>query len=148
MISSSLRLSTFQSGLSDSSIFSISSVLLCTSLFICSGAASVASVAGDVSPILQDLCPGTSTSASRCCSSAFDTNSSTSSPCLFRPPYHLLGLCHLLCTQIPAGTVVACSTGFHQTSSIGTIHPVMALCKSNTFHFTIVFCARFTCSRT
>ena len=33
----------------------------------------------------------------------------------------------LLCTaEIPAGTVVACSTRLHQTSSIDTIHLVMA----------------------
>ena len=54
-------------------------------MFICSCAASAASAAGDASSTLQNLCAGTSTSASRCCSSAFVTNSSTSSPCLFWP---------------------------------------------------------------
>ena len=40
---------------------------------------------------------------------------------------HLLGLCHpALHGQIPAGTVVACSTGFHQTSSIDTVHLTLA----------------------
>ena len=43
MISSSLRPSTMQSGLSDSSIFTNTSVFLCAKLFICSGTASVAS---------------------------------------------------------------------------------------------------------
>ena len=81
MISSSLRSSTMHSGLSDSSIFSNTSVLLCTKLFICSGAASAASAT--TSSTLHVLCAGTSTSASRCCSSAFAANSSTSSPCLF-----------------------------------------------------------------
>ena len=89
MTSSSLRPPTIPSGLSDYSIFSSTSVLLCTKLymdcslasskmFICSGAASAASAVGDVSSTLH-----TSTSASRCCSSAFAANSSTSSPCLF-----------------------------------------------------------------
>ena len=94
MTSSSLRSSTIHSGLSDSSIFSNTSVLLCTKLFmdcslasskmfICWGAASAASPT--TSSTLHVLCAGTSTSASRCCSSAFAANSSTSSPCHFWP---------------------------------------------------------------
>ena len=52
----------------------------------------------------------------------------------------------LLCTaQIPTRPVVACSSGFHQTSSIDTIHPVVALCDSDTFHLTVI-CVRFICS--
>ena len=83
MISSSLRSSTIQSGLSDSSIFSNTSVLLCAMLFICSGAASAASPT--MSSTLHVFWAGTSTSTSRCCSSAFAASSSTSSPCLFWP---------------------------------------------------------------
>ena len=52
MISSSLRFSFIQIGLSDSSIFSNTSDLLCTKLFICSGAASVARDASFHSPRL------------------------------------------------------------------------------------------------
>ena len=81
MVLSSLRFSTMHSGLRDSSIFSNTSVLLCTKLFTCSGAASAASAT--TSSTLRVLCAGTSKSASRCCSSAFAANSSTSSPCLF-----------------------------------------------------------------
>ena len=94
MTSSSLRSSTFHSGLSDSSIFSNTSVLLdarlfmhCSyaqrKMFICSGAASAASPT--TSSTLHVLWSGTSTSAYSCCSSAFAASSSTSSPCLFWP---------------------------------------------------------------
>ena len=37
--------------------------------------------------------------------------------------------------QIPAGTVVACSTGFRQTSSINTVHLVMACIHDNVLNF-------------
>ena len=53
----------------------------------------------------------------------------------------------LLCTtQIPAGTVVACSTGLHQTSSIDTIRPVVA-CIHHDVHDSTARCfASFNCA--
>ena len=84
MISSSMRSSTPWHCLSDPSIFSNTSVLLNTK-----------AVHGLVFRVhllwrcgcryLKVLWPRTSTSASRCCSSAFASSSSTSSPCRLWP---------------------------------------------------------------
>ena len=75
--------------------------------------------------------------------------------CLLHSEAPLLGLLHVLLpldprglapstrnrvtlfhtAQIPAGTVVACSTGFHQTSSINTVRLVMACIHHNVLNF-------------
>ena len=55
----------------------------------------------------------------------------------------------LLCTaQIPAGTVVACSTGFHQTSSINTVRLVISWTHYVTQLRQVLQCGHFSrCAR-